>query len=393
MRVRDLDGNLGFFVPLDLTQIDGPLWLQVAEAGEWYNPRYGEVPITLDDLATMFSNFKSGLHPPAPQELPFDYEHLSFKPDRRPGDGVASGWIKDLQLRKAGTELWALVDFTEPAKEKLRKKEYKGISPVIAPNWTAHGGKEIGPTLLGGALTNYQTIPSCAISCSLDPSMATRHPKPPVHKGRTMKLKNAAGEEVEIPDAQIAALSLDALGEIVPAVKDLRAKVPGSDVKVVKIAEYDALNTQVQTLGATVETLKADNVSLKASKDAQDAILLDQIIDGLLREGRALPAEKETLQELAKANRTLFDKMVTARKAGAPLVKLDAVHGGGGNNEHAGSAVKQFDALVAEIQSKDTKLTFTEAVKKASNQNPDLARQRNVELSMPIGKGGVALAQ
>jgi phage I-like protein len=392
MRLQELDGNFGSFSLIAFTANQEPAeWVLGLSVGEWYNARHGEVPITLDDIETMYRNFKTGQFPPSPQQLPVDYEHLSVKPDRRPGDGIAAAWILDVDRRNNGTELWLKLDYTEPAKARIKRKEYKGFSPLFHPNYTTHGKKQIGPTLIGGALTNYQTVPGCVLTCSNEDTLAIRrrHSNSP-QRGPTMKLKNDKGEDVEIPTESLAGLTLDNLISI-PAVKDLQAKIPAAGTKIVNAAEFDALDTTVKTLSTTVETLKTDNASMKTERDSAQAKLLDQEIAALEGQGRILPAEKDTFKKLANSNRALYDEMVTARKAAAPLIKLEQQHGGDGHSGNTGSAVMRFDALVTEKRSKDAKLTYADAIKLAAREQPSLAKERNDELALGIGSGGTPM--
>lgn len=485
MRVKDLGGNLAFYVPLtDAVTLSAekadPIWLQVAAVGEWFNVRHGEIPITLDDLKAMYRNFKTGEYPPKPQELPVDYEHLSVKPDRKPGDGIASGWFKDLDLRDDGRELWALIDWTDPAREKIRNKEYKGFSPVIHPNWTTHGKKEIGPTLLGGAITNYQTIPSCVLTCSLDPASTTSvrelaslldlplsdrerrireafgvaypevktypegyvdweksrwfrdaddenayfsfggkifgikynasddltitfegepfevvsryEPVVSLSGENTMKLKDAQGKDIEIPNASLAGLTLDALADIIPAVKDLRSKVPAEGTRVVPAAEFDTLAQSVTALSQQVDTLKTENAAHKTRADAAASQLLDQELDALSREGRMLPTERDEMKELAQSNRALFDKIVTKRRAAEPIIRLSQQHGSDNHQSgNTGSAVQRFDDLVTAKRTANPALTYVDAIKLAQTENPELAKARNMEIALPVGPGGVVM--
>jgi phage I-like protein len=479
MRVQDLGGNFSFFSPLTLdAQTSGTFWALAAQVGEWHNPRHGEIPITVDDLASMYRNFSSGLFPPKPQQLPVDYEHLSVKEGRKAGDGVAGAWILDLQLRADGRELWAKLEPTPDGAEHLRKKHYKGFSPMFHPNYTTHGKKTIGPTLLGGAFTNYQTIPSCVLNLSLDPAskgvalasvddlpysererrvreaLSQKFP-PTLRPGSTepdystityprfcfddrvtfergdkvfsikysfdetlgvtfegepyevvitdtpvvslsteqqsmkvIKMKDAGGKDVEIP---ADALTLDALAEV-PAVRDLQARIP-KDGQTVDVAAFDTLSNQVKTLSATLDVVKTENTALRASATAAEVKLLDAEITGLIAQGRILPAEKETFTELAATSRPMFDKMIAARKAGEPLIKLSVSHGSDAlTGANSGSAVVKFDALVEAEKAANPKASYADSILAAAKKNPDLARQRNIELSLPVGPGGVVMA-
>src|SRR5262252_1058582 len=51
---------------------DGLLWVEALPAKTWYDPRYGEVPITKEKLEAMVKNFNDGVRG---QEVMTDYEH------------------------------------------------------------------------------------------------------------------------------------------------------------------------------------------------------------------------------------------------------------------------------------------------------------------------------
>src|SRR5262245_782964 len=85
-------------------------WIQVARTGSFKSNRYGPFSITKTDLSQIVHNFKN-VTPKAPTELPVDYDHLSMDP-KKPGDGIAAGWFKDLELRRDGDELWGEVEWT-----------------------------------------------------------------------------------------------------------------------------------------------------------------------------------------------------------------------------------------------------------------------------------------
>jgi phage I-like protein len=163
-----LGASFALLHEFDSTAVEtGRRWIQLAKAGDWHNARHGAVPITTDDLRTMHANFSTGLYPPPGVKPPIDYEHLSTKQDRKPGDGEAAGWIEETQLRSEDTELWGLVDWVEEAKERIKSKKYRYFSPTFHRNWIAHGGKAIGPVLFGGALTNYPTMPLSPVTCDV----------------------------------------------------------------------------------------------------------------------------------------------------------------------------------------------------------------------------------
>lgn len=403
--ITELPGNFGFLNVLDVVALDAApekVWIPVAQVGTWFNPNFGEVPITRDDLARMFANFKSGAHPIKPVQLPIDYEHLSTKKDRKPGDGEAAGWFEDLDLRSDGLELWGLVEWVGDAKEKIKAKKYRYFSPTFHPNWVGlNSSKELGPTLIGGALTNYPTLPGCVITCSMEDGLAVRKPASSHTEDpnmKTVKVKNAKGEDVEVSLESLGGISLDTLSEAIPAVKDLRAKSANAP-DAADAAKVQELSTQITTLSSEVNTLKTAAEKYKADAEAAatkqkdlEAKALDQELVALEASGYVLPAEKDELKELATSNRTLFDKMIARRKTGKPLVALNTQHGSTGAGP-GGDAIKEFDALVEQHRKDNPKDDYATAMQAVAAKRPDLAEGRRVAfaLAAPVGPGGMPM--
>jgi phage I-like protein len=487
MRVSELGGTFAFYSPingaLELSTKGSKkgVWILAAVEGTWFNPKYGDVPITEADIEKMFSNYSEGRYPKQPQHLPIDYDHLSISPNRKPGDGKAAGWINDVELRDNAElkrkELWALIEWNDDARNAIQKNEYRGFSPLFHPNWKEHGGKgELGVTLLGGALTNYQTIPECVVTCSLDPgdnrarspralaamedisyrarirrveeAVEARFPMTykdgnvdyasmvdirdvfedrvvfmrngrlyrqdytfgsdlsvtfqnepveviyqdvtlsTIHEGEVMKVKNTKGEEIEIDPKSLGALSLDVLSEI-PAVKQLREQVPAGDALIVPKTEFETLRGTVTAMSTEITSLKSTNAELsQKSKDA-DARALEAELASLQAGGKILPADVEFMRELATNAPAVYAKRVEALRAAAPVIKLDTVHGADSKPE-AHSAVVAFDTAVAELRKADPKLTMFEAVQKVAAEKPELARARNIALSVPVDSRSVS---
>jgi phage I-like protein len=88
-------------------------------------------------------------------DLPIDYEHQLLGGDFAAPDGraPAAGWIKKL-IAKAGVGIFGLVEWTQRAREAIRAKEYRYLSPVIVLRKSDR--KAIG--LHSAALTNKPAI-------------------------------------------------------------------------------------------------------------------------------------------------------------------------------------------------------------------------------------------
>src|SRR5437870_3195792 len=114
-------------------------WAQLARTGDFYDPRYGDFSIAKADLSSMLSNFKTGKYPQNPTELAFDYNHGTGRPASE-DQGKASGWLKDLELRDKGDELWGLVEWTERAASLIESKEYRFVSATFSFDYTNSNG-------------------------------------------------------------------------------------------------------------------------------------------------------------------------------------------------------------------------------------------------------------
>lgn len=89
-------------------------------------------------------------------EPPLDYDHeFAYG-----GSSAAAGWFKAL-YEKDGA-LWATVEFTREAAEKVREKVYRFFSPEFHENWADETGKKHGFVLLAGGLTNRPFLKNMA---------------------------------------------------------------------------------------------------------------------------------------------------------------------------------------------------------------------------------------
>lgn len=139
-------------------------WIQVARVGTfknyWSGGKLRTFTITDVMLKEMHDNFIEGRHPVPPTQLCIDYEHLSSPdvPLTSPVQGKAAGWVKAVALREDNQELWAEIEWTDPAADAIRAKEFQYFSPEFAFDYTTHDASKIGCTLLAGAITNRPFI-------------------------------------------------------------------------------------------------------------------------------------------------------------------------------------------------------------------------------------------
>ena len=124
-------------------------WAHVAMLGEWDGHSKGSFAFTQEAFSQILKNFSAQSNP-----IPWDYEHDTFSAVST-GPKPASGWIKRLELRNNGTELWAYVDWTQRAAQMIRDGEYRFCSPVVDfESIDRKSNEPIGAELLSVALTN-----------------------------------------------------------------------------------------------------------------------------------------------------------------------------------------------------------------------------------------------
>ena len=239
-------------------------------------------------------------HMPKNTDLVIDYEHQTLSGSEAP----AAGWIKEVQDRGDGPEggIWARVDWTDRAKEYLRKREYRYLSPVVLIRKKDKRAVE----LLGAGLTNMPAIDGMV------PVVNKHGAEAPGHKEETdMKWLNAllglpdtaTEEQVQaackakfgLLDGVFVALALkaDAVAtDVTAALEALKAPaVPGEIVEALGLGKDATISTCKGTIlslknaggGPTREEFDALK-SRQAEKDAEEAV------SAALKAGKITPA-------------------------------------------------------------------------------------------------------
>lgn len=116
----------------------------LAVTGEWLGHSSGAFALDISDLEKMKINFDK-----RKTDVVIDYEHQSLSGNEAP----AAGWVKELFLKD--NELWGRVEWTKKAKEYIKNKEYKYLSPVYEfYSADEKTGSIKGVTLHSASLTN-----------------------------------------------------------------------------------------------------------------------------------------------------------------------------------------------------------------------------------------------
>lgn len=219
-----------------------PYIIEIARVAEGEHPSYGKLNLTQETLESMETNFKSN----APGV------DLAVNEDHRKNE--AFGWFKDVFLSFDKQTLYGQVQWNTKGIQALSEKEYRYFSPEFRFNYVhPHSGEEFGPTLLGGALTNYPFLKMEAIT----------------------ELNIKPTEEVVSKETTVD------LSEHNQIVVDLNAKVTETSKKL------DAANAQNIELNSKVETLEEEVNKSKREK----------VNDKLFTEGKINAAQLVALNE------------------------------------------------------------------------------------------------
>lgn len=304
-----------------------PLQVQVLRTGKFNHPVYGEFEITAQTLAEMKKNFDEKVRG---IDIAVDYFHDS--------DKEAAGWFNALELKENGEELWASVEWTPAAIEKIKNKELKYFSPDFAFQWS---DPETGVThenvLFGGGLTNRPFVKEMAAIAATE-----------TEKGNQMTLK-----ELQDKVAKLEADNKKLSEEAVVAEKKMGDMQGNAD----KVA---ALEAQIAELQKQLEAEKANVAKMGEEKKAAEAAtaLAEKKTQfaKLLSEGKACAAQEEAY---IKGDMNEFVKLAQPVNLGG---KGATTTGDGDSRED--KVIKLAD----EKQKADPKLSRVDAVSLANKE-------------------------
>jgi len=301
---------------------------------------YGEIsihtrkrPAVLDEAAmkTVIAKFDA-----RGNDMVIDYEHQTEMGTQAP----AAGWIKQL-VNRGRDGLWAIVEWTDKAKEYLKNREYRYFSPVM---WI-HEVSDRVALLEHVALTNDPAINN------LKPIMAkmklakagTRHD----HNEEEVNMDKIR-EMLELPAETPADKIEGRVALVISKCADLETKLADAVTQAADAARVVACKEVMTALGtnegATADDLVKIITGMKALETPAQKLALkvqeletriasresDDIVQEALKSGRTSPAELEEWgNDLAKTSPDQFRKIVLSRTAGSviPLDKLRVAKG------------------------------------------------------------------
>jgi phage I-like protein len=294
------------------------VWLQLSPYGVWKGHPNGPFDLNQQVYSEVEVNFKR-----RERDTVVDYEHATLSGSEAP----AAGWIS--RLRQESDGLWGLIKWNANAREKIEKDEYRYLSPVfIWSHQDNRSGKEMGCYLHSVALTNSpfldgqkpvhltQYIPAQPGETQTPEEVRTMEiteklqkelglakdskPEEIVEKVVALKVEAAKAPEVKVETKTEKILD----PEVIQAL-GMDAKTADTKAVVEKITALTAKPDEMQKL---VTGLSEETRALKAVIEAREQKDIEAEVDMLIKDGKILPAQKETALSMAKLNIEMFRK-------------------------------------------------------------------------------------
>lgn len=286
--------------------------VQIAKTGTFSDPRYGKFAITINDFKRWIANFQMLNKKDGRLGLPVDIDH---GPEKK-GETEAAGWITALTV-KNDRELWATVEWNSLGKELVSDRRYAYLSPSYTANYKDERGMSHGTALLGVALTNRPFLTMATVSLAAQQIAVAEELPDPQTTNENMditKILEALGVAADSDEATVLAKvgELKARPEQATtlSVED-QAKAEG---KMVLSTDQFASLMQNATEGA-------------AAAKQLSQMTFDNAFDKAVSEGRALPAQKDTMLSLYNVDK---DNALKLLESMPKVVNVEPVGAGGG---------------------------------------------------------------
>lgn len=202
-------------------------------------------------------------------DIVIDYEHQSVSDDM----AIASGWIKELLVEDDC--LVGLAEWTEQAKEQIKNKQYKYLSPTVL-------------------LKNNRAVRLHSVALTNTPAIDNMYPlflSDKANGDNKMDIKKI----LEFLELDESATTEDVLNKIAE-LKNNNKEDEDDDT------ELSANKDKLEVLA-----LKQELKQLKEETELKD---INFILDTALEEGKMIPAQREGFKKLALADREAFNTVM-----------------------------------------------------------------------------------
>ena len=374
------------------TSVNNPISeIEVLTEGLWEHELYGEIEITPEDINLFIENFNNKARK---IDIAVDQEHMPEK--------GAVGWFKELKkvISNGVTRLKATIEWTPVGVDMLKQSIYKYFSPEFDFEYEDPETHEtVRNVLLGGALTNrpyFKSLAPVQLSENIfinESSINLQNKKggEQIMTKEELVAKLAENETYELPEdasEEERALLVEVKAEAEVAQKELKAEPEeGEEPETENPAENEEEGEkgegegEAPVQGSEVPSAKEFN-QVKSELGVLRKKMRFQEIDETVRgytfsesnpEGRLLPKSKEVAQKLLMSLTSRQGKMFDEFVKNLPKINSMMFDEMGGS----GDSVKASEELNAKVDTiaKELGITFGQALKKVSADNPELIKK------------------
>jgi len=345
--------------------------------GEFKHGLYGKFSIDPAKMDHGINNFNNGVAARFDEKggkiLPANYQHAGY--DKDPEKSKASGWIK--RLYRKGAELWAEVEWTEKAKEFIKNKEFRFLSPEYSEDWADENGKRHGFTVLGVALCNYPFLKKGQLSVALNDNdrivFEQSEGDTDMEKEKELRVVLELKDGEDILDTVKKLKEEKASTKLTDEVKTLTDKNTKLETELKDAKKNTGTKDGfVQLSDDQYKELKEGNertIELEkkiALKDAED--LVDSFIN--CKEPKLLTAQRDRSIKMALTDMDGFKEFMGNAKPVMSLVEK----GSGADGSTGETGINDLDKEVKLLMSKDKDLNYSDALAMVQEQKPELVK-------------------
>ena len=269
------------------------VWVQVLKAGEVPDR---DITITPEHIGSAVESYFEHLTSNPGHYRRFDYLHNSARRVPSIEDRIASGWIHALEGRNANNELWALVDFTDRAKELIAAREFRYVSAELMFD-------EDRTHLTGATLTNDPAI------LSLNGLFESEEKMNDNEQTVTAQDEAPQSEVIELKKLkEILGLSPD--WSVLDVLKHLKSLAQQGEELTEKpeAPQAAALEAKIPEGMITLETVELE--ALRAARAALNTMKAERAYNEARTSHRIVPSKREQFIKLFERDPELADLML-----------------------------------------------------------------------------------
>lgn len=350
-------------------------WVHVLPLGSYKHPTYGTIDVTPTRVARFVENVKNRVRGIDPS---INYNHN--------GDGEAAGWVKDAEQRSDG--LWAFVEWTTSAVQKLKEKAFRYFSAEIYEEWEDNQGKRHQDVLFGGALTNRPFMKNMVPLNLSESTVDSAFDLVSIITGTDKD--SLKGGKMDLTDEQVDQIATKLSEKLGFKPGDNVDKIDKKDVpealKLSEIADLKKLAEDNPLVAGLVKHLENQGISLAETAQKLRETQVTQKMSEFDRASKLVltPATKKLIHELVmempvQLSEKFWDVMNQMRTSQGFLVELGERTGASVKFGEQKTAHQRFTELVNDHMKASSTPSYPDSVEAVARDNPSLYEEYRQE--------------